>query len=83
MPLAPSEKIQMIMAIFTMLKTLHDEEALAGIVLTNSSYEDFKLNLGFAAIPFEPAPGTSLDPQMEHAFVVSGLLIMRGTQIED
>ena len=83
MPLAPSEKIQMVMQIFTLLKTLTDEAALAGIILTDSSYEEFKLNLGFAAIPFGPAPDVTLDPRMEHAFVVDGLLIMRGTQIED
>ena len=83
MSLAPSEKIKAVMQIYSLLKLLTDEEALAGIVLTDTAFDEFKLNLGFASVPYYPAPDVTLDPNMEHTFVVDGLLIMRGTQMEE
>jgi hypothetical protein len=78
--LNPKEKIECIRQIYSLFKLLHDEESLAGIVLTSGTYEQFKRELGDASIPYSIGDAT-LDPGMEHSFVVNGLLVMRGTQL--
>lgn len=78
--LSPNEKIQMVRQIYSLLNVLTQDGALAGVVLTTSSYDQFKKELGAASIPFSSS-GVALDLAMEHSFVVDGLLIMRGTQL--
>lgn len=80
--LTPDEQLQMIQQVFTLLRVLTNEGALAGIVLTNSSFDEIKRRLGDAKIPYVPAPGLDVDPFMNDTFVVDGLLVMRGTQLQ-
>lgn len=79
--LSPSEKVQLIQQIYTLLRMLTDEAALAGVILTHSSYEEVKNILGPAGIPYNPS-GLELDPQMENSFISNGVLILRGTQLQ-
>jgi hypothetical protein len=81
MSLSPREKIQLVRQVYSLLNVLTKEGGLAGIVLTSESYDQFKKELGHASIPFTSS-GVALDLAMEHTFVVDGLLIMRGTQLE-
>ena len=79
--LSPKDKIELVKQVYSLLRILHDEEALAGIVLTSGSFNEFRALLGEACIPYQPAE-LVIDPQMETTFVVDGLLIMRGTQLQ-
>jgi len=79
--LTPREKIDLIAQVFTLLKLLQSDGALAGVILTNDSYDPIKQLFGDAKIPYRPAE-LDLDPQMNDTFVVDGLLILRGTQLQ-
>ena len=79
--ISPSEQIQMIQQIFSLLKLLHGDASLAGIILTNQSYDHIKNLFGDAKVPFRPSE-VELDPFMNDSFVVDGLLILRGTQLQ-
>lgn len=79
--LSDKEKIELVSLIFSQLNLLFDEEALAGIVLTSGTFDGFRRLLGEAAIPYQPAE-LVIDPDMQNTFVVNGLLIMRGTQLQ-
>lgn len=72
--------VELIRVIKSGLDELVGSGALAGIVLTDKSYDKFKAILSFHSVPFRVAE-IELDPAMEHSFVVDGLLIMRGTQL--
>jgi len=79
--LSPTEKIQIVQQIYSMLKLLTEDDALAGIILKDTTYDQFKRYLGPACIPYSPAEIT-LDPNMEHSFVVDGMLVLRGTRLQ-
>ena len=79
--LKANEQIAMMRQVFSLLKILTDEEALAGIILTNSSFDGFKNILRSQAVVYKPS-GLDFDPHMENSFVVDGMLILRGTQIQ-
>lgn len=79
--ITPSETIAIVRDIYNKLKLLTELDALAGIVLTDESYDDVKAEFGRAAIPYSTS-NIALDPLMEHTFVVDGLLIMRGTKLQ-
>lgn len=79
--LSPNEQVNMIRQVFSLLKMLTDEEALAGVILTNSSFDGFKNILRANAVAYKPS-GLDFDPHMEDSFVVDGMLILRGTQIQ-
>jgi hypothetical protein len=79
--LSPNEQVQMVRQIFSLMKILTDEEALAGLILTNSSFDGFKQILRSQAVEYKPS-GLDFDPHMENSFVVDGMLILRGTQIQ-
>lgn len=80
--LSPTEQIDLIKQVFTLLKILTIEDALAGIVLTDTSFDQIKRLAGDAAIKHVPAPGLDFDPFMRDTFVVDGLLVMRGTKLQ-
>lgn len=80
-PLTAGEKIDLTRAIVTALNQLTEDGALAGIILTTRSFDQFKQELGFNAHPYRPAE-IDIDPNMEHSFVVDKLLILRGTQLQ-
>lgn len=82
MSLSPQEIIQMTQQVYSLLLVLTKEEALAGIVLTDTSFDHVKNLFGDAKVPYVPAPGLDLDPEMRDTFVVDGLLVMRGTQLQ-
>lgn len=75
------EKLELLHAAFNALKLLTNEDALAGIILTDSSYDDIKRLFGDQAQPYKPA-GLDWDWKMENTFVVDGLLVLRGTKIQ-
>lgn len=79
--LSPTEKIEAIRQVYSILKLLCDTDSLAGVILTSDTYDEVKKVFGEAAIPFSSAE-LELDPGMEHSFVVSGLLILRGTKLQ-
>lgn len=78
--LSPQDKVEAIRLVMTVLNQLVADGALAGIVLTDSSYEQFKTLLRNHSASLRVAE-IDLDPNMEYSFVVDGLLIMRGTQL--
>jgi len=80
--LSPTEKIEAIRQVYSILKLLCDTESLAGIILTDETYEQVKQIFGDAKFPYRPAE-VDLDPAMEHSFVVNELLILRGTRLAD
>ena len=81
MALTPNEIAEALRVVYTTLKLLTDEEALAGIVLTESSFDGVRDLFGFEAQPHKV--GTFIaDPNMSSVFVVNRLLVMRGTQIQ-
>lgn len=68
--------------LYNTLKLLTDSDALAAIVLTYDSYEPVRNLFGaHQCKPYEPT-GISLDPRMENAFVLDGMLILRGTNLQ-
>lgn len=79
--LSPTEKIEAIRQVYSILKLLCDTDSLAGVILTSDTYDEVKKVFGEAAIPFSSVE-LELDPAMEHSFVVSGLLILRGTKLQ-
>lgn len=79
--LSPREKIDLIAQVYTLLRMLHEDGALAGVILTNQSYDELKSLFGDAKISYRPAE-LDLDPDMKDTFVVDGLLILRGTQLQ-
>jgi hypothetical protein len=79
--LSPREKIEIVRQVYSMLKLLCDADALAGIVLTHDTYEQFKRELGDAAMPYKPSE-LDLDPGMENSFVAAGVLILKGTKLQ-
>lgn len=79
--LSGRETIDLVRQVYSLLLLLTKSEALAGIVLTEDTYTLVKREFGDAAIPYRPAE-LDLDPSMEHSFVIDGLLIMRGTQLQ-
>jgi len=81
-PLSPQDQVDAIRMLMTIFNQLVSDGALAGIVLTDTAYDNFKRILSQHSVPFRVAE-IDLDPRMEHSFVVDGLLIMRGTQLND
>lgn len=79
--LSGEETIQLVHQIYNLLLILTKKQALAGIVLTPDTFDLVKREFGSAAIPYRPAE-LDLDPLMENTFVVDGLLIMKGTQLQ-
>ena len=79
--LSGAETIRLVQEIYNLLKLLTKAEALAGIVLTSDTFELVKNEFGNAAVPYKPAQ-LDLDPQMNDTFVVDGLLVMKGTQLQ-
>lgn len=78
--LSGRETVEIVRQIYSLLSLLTSEGALAGIILTDGSYTQVKRLFGEAAMPYRPSD-LSLDPTMEHSFVIDGLLILRGTQL--
>ncbi len=79
--LSPSEIVELTRVVYNTLKLLTNGEALAGIVITAKYYDQVRDLFGPSARPYAAA-GLELDLSMSHAFVVDGLLIMCGTQLE-
>jgi hypothetical protein len=76
------EVVENIRLLMMVLKELTDEpNALAGVILTGFAYDKVKTLFGANAISYRPGE-LDLDPEMEHSFVVDGLLILRGTQLQ-
>ena len=69
-----------IRVIYSILKDLTQQDALAGIILTHDSYDLVRDMFGTEAQPYNP--GFIADPRMEQVFVVDGLLVMRGTKLQ-
>jgi hypothetical protein len=80
--LSPTEKIEALRIVTTFLNQLTSEGSLAGIILTDQAFDQFKAVLSAHAKPYFPAE-ISIDPGMQHTFVVDGLLVLRGTQLDD
>lgn len=80
MELSPKDKVEGIRMVLTILNQLTSQGALAGIILTDETFGQFKSLLRSVAKPYAPAE-LSLDPSMEHTFVVDGLLVLRGTML--
>ncbi len=79
--LSGAETIQLVQQIYNLLLLLTKSKALAGIVLTDDTFELVKREFADAAVPYKPAE-LDLDPMMENTFVVAGLLVMKGTQLQ-
>lgn len=80
--LSPSDIADLTKVLYNTLKLLTESESLAGIILTNESYDQVRRLFGFNAKPHNPTGKFVADPQMEHVFVVDGTLILRGTQMQ-
>lgn len=74
------EIVAAVQVLHNTLKMLTESNSLAAIVLTDDSYDQVRRFFGFAAKPYDPTGRLIADPQMEHVFVVDGMLIMRGTK---
>lgn len=81
MSMSPQEIVQMTQQVYSLLKLMTDDGALAGVILTNQSYDHVKRLFGDAKIPYKVGDIT-LDPGMNDCFVVDNLLILRGTQLQ-
>lgn len=68
--------------VFNALKLLTDDKALAGIVLTDKSYDKVRDLFGPTAKPYNPSGMLEADPRMKDVFVVDELLVMRGTMLQ-
>jgi lactam utilization protein B len=73
------EVVEAIRVVHNTLKLLTESESLAGVILTNDTYDQVRRLFGFDARPYNPTGKFVGDPQMDHVFVVGGMLIMRGT----
>lgn len=76
-----TEVIEAIRLIMQAFKEIGGEGTLAGVILTNDSFDRVKQAFGPSAKVFAPT-GAAFDPQMNDSFVVDGLLILRGTQLQ-
>lgn len=76
--LTPSARIEIIRQVYSLLALLQNNGGLAGVIFTDDSYFQLRKELGLHVAPFSPAEIT-VDPAMEHSFVVNGLLFLRGT----
>lgn len=72
---------ELVQIVYTALKRLTDEDALAGIIISDSAYSKVRKLFSDKAQEFRPS-GLSIDRNMEQAFVVDGLVILRGTKPE-
>lgn len=79
--LSGRETIEVVRQIYNLLLMLTKSQSLAGIILTDDTYTQVKREFGDAAIPYSPGE-IDLDPGMEYSFVVDGLLVLRGTQLQ-
>lgn len=79
--LSGRETIELVRQVYNLLKLLTEQEALAGIILTDDTYIQVRREFADAAVPYRPAE-LDIDPAREHSFVVDGLLILRGTQLQ-
>lgn len=73
------ETIEAIRLLFTAFNEIGGSSTLAGVILTDSSYEKVRTTFGPSAKPYEVS-GVSIDLAMEHSFIVDDLLILRGTR---
>lgn len=72
---------ELVQIAYTALKRLTDEDALAGVIITDSAYLKVRKLFSDKAEEFRPS-GLSIDRNMEQGFVVDGLVILRGTKPE-
>jgi hypothetical protein len=75
------DKVERIRLIMMLLKELTEEDALAGVVLTDSSFDQVRDLFGSSAKAYDPG-GFIADPMLNNVFVVDGLLFMRGTKLQ-
>lgn len=74
------DQAEAIRAIFNIFKFLTDEDALAAIIVTDSSYPKLRKLFGERCERFDPG-GLALDTQMDNGFVIDGLIVLRGTKL--
>lgn len=80
--LSAAEVIDLTRVLYNTLKMMTEAESLAGVILTNDTYETVRDAFWPTAQPHNPTGGFIADPRMNDIFVVDGLLIMRGTQLQ-
>lgn len=71
------EIVGAVRVLFSLMKELVDEEALAAIIVTESAYPKLRRFFGEQAEVFRPG-GLHIDENMENGFIVNGLIILRG-----
>lgn len=78
-----TEVLQVIISHFGILgRSMDKDSPVAGIIFTDDTYEDMRRAFGFEAQPYAIG-NTVMDPQMEHGFVAHGMLMLRGTPVEN
>lgn len=80
-PKEVTELLQIIVTTFRMLAEAKDSP-VAGVIFTDDTYESVKRFFGLEAKPLR-LHSIESDPQMEHSFVVHGMLCLRGTPVND
>lgn len=78
--LRPNEVVEAIQVLTTTIRLLHEEAGLAAIILTHDAFDTLRRHFGPMCERYEP--GVIVDPGMENGFVVKGLIILRGTQLQ-
>lgn len=73
------EAIELIRVVHNSLKLLTESESLAGVILTNDTFDQVREAFGPSARPYNPTGNLVADPRMQDVFVVDGMLILRGT----
>jgi hypothetical protein len=79
--MTPPEQVVRLRLVMMVLQELTDENALAGVVLTDAAFDKIKELFGPSARAYNPG-GFVADPMLNDVFVVDGLLFMRGTQLQ-
>lgn len=73
------EIIELLRVAHNALKMIHGADSLAGVILTNESFDQVRRTFGPDARPYNPTGVLAADPAMQDVFVVDGMLILRGT----
>lgn len=63
------------------LKTLHDEDVIGGVFVTEDAYHGLRSLFGLDAKPYAPG-GVSFDVLMEQVFVVDGVVFFKGVKLQ-
>lgn len=76
--LSADEQIETLRLVMNFLKSLVEDDAVSGVILSHRAYDGVLERLRLHAKPYDS--GIRVDPEMSNMFVVDGVLFLRGTQ---